>query len=146
MANRIKGITVEIGGDTTKLQNALRGVKPKFVYSWKLEPTDPLPAGKKPCLSLRELEKQVEKEIDSPISPLAKKMTVLELAQRYVKTKVAVRPNTKQNYGFVLNLLSKEDFSNKIICKVKTSDAKLFLSSCRKTGKAIAQSEMLEGF
>ncbi len=30
-------------------------------------------AGKKPCLSLRELEKQVEKEIDSPFSPLASK-------------------------------------------------------------------------
>ena len=27
MANRIKGITVEIGGDTTKLQNRLKGVK-----------------------------------------------------------------------------------------------------------------------
>lgn len=26
MANRIKGITVEIGGDTTKLQQALKGV------------------------------------------------------------------------------------------------------------------------
>lgn len=26
MANRIKGITVEIGGGTTKLQNALKGV------------------------------------------------------------------------------------------------------------------------
>ena len=26
VANRIKGITVEIGGDTTKLQNALKGV------------------------------------------------------------------------------------------------------------------------
>ena len=26
MANRIKGITVEIGGDTTKLQNVLKGV------------------------------------------------------------------------------------------------------------------------
>ncbi|MGL5254259.1 MAG: phage tail tape measure protein, partial [Brevinema sp.] len=25
MANRIKGITVEIGGDTTKLSNALKG-------------------------------------------------------------------------------------------------------------------------
>lgn len=26
MTNRIKGITVEIGGDTTKLQTALKGV------------------------------------------------------------------------------------------------------------------------
>ena len=30
MANRIKGITVEIGGDTTKLQTALRGVNGKI--------------------------------------------------------------------------------------------------------------------
>ena len=35
--------------------------KPHFVYSWKLEPTDKLPKGKKPCLSLRELEKQDRK-------------------------------------------------------------------------------------
>lgn len=27
MASRIQGITVEIGGDTTKLQTALKGVK-----------------------------------------------------------------------------------------------------------------------
>jgi len=26
LANRIKGLTVEIGGDTTKLQDALKGV------------------------------------------------------------------------------------------------------------------------
>ena len=34
---------------------------PHFVYSWRLEPTDKLPAGKKPCLSLRELEKQASR-------------------------------------------------------------------------------------
>ena len=38
--------------------------KPHFVYSWKLEPTDKLPPGKKPCLSLRELEKQVNSDLD----------------------------------------------------------------------------------
>ena len=38
--------------------------KPHFVYSWKLEPTDKLPKGKNPCLSLRELEKQVNTDLD----------------------------------------------------------------------------------
>ena len=38
--------------------------KPHFVYSWKLEPTDKLPKGKKPCRSLRELEKQVNTDLD----------------------------------------------------------------------------------
>ncbi len=106
--------------------------KPKFVYSWKLEPTDPLPTGKKPCLSLRELEKQVGQELDSPLDPLGKNMTVLELVDRYLKTRVGVRPSTKQNYGFVRNLLVKEDFSRKKISTVKTSDAKLFLIKLQK--------------
>ena len=30
MANRIKGITIEIGGETTKLEKALRGVNSKI--------------------------------------------------------------------------------------------------------------------
>ncbi len=39
--------------------------KPHFVYSWRLEPTDKLPVGKKPCLSLRELEKQIGYDLDT---------------------------------------------------------------------------------
>ena len=31
--------------------------KQKFLYSWKLESTDPLPVGRRPCQSLREKEK-----------------------------------------------------------------------------------------
>ena len=31
--------------------------KQKFLYSWKLESIDPLPAGRRPCQSLREKEK-----------------------------------------------------------------------------------------
>ena len=49
---------------------------PHFVYSWRLEPTDKLPAGKKPCLSLRELEKQIGYDLDSLSDPTGKNMTV----------------------------------------------------------------------
>lgn len=45
------------------------GGKPHFVYSWRLEPTDPLPVGKKPCLSLRELEKQIGYDLDNRLDP-----------------------------------------------------------------------------
>ena len=50
--------------------------KPKFVYSWRLVPTDPQPIGKQPCLSLRELEKLVGKDIDSRLDPMWKNLTV----------------------------------------------------------------------
>lgn len=35
--------------------------KQKFLYSWKLESTDPLPVGRRPCQSLREKEKVFSK-------------------------------------------------------------------------------------
>lgn len=58
--------------------------KPKFFYSWKLEPTDPLPAGRKPCKSLREMEESLE--VRSIICPNSDDdtMTVMELVQRYL--------------------------------------------------------------
>ena len=56
--------------------------KAKFVYSWRLEPTDKLPQGKKPCLSLRELEKQIGYDLDSQMDPTRKNMTVMALVER----------------------------------------------------------------
>lgn len=103
------------------------GGKPHFVYSWRLEPTDPLPVAKKPCLSLRELEKQIGYDLDNRLDPLGKNITVLELVERYLKTKVGMRPNTLANYNFVKNILKDEAFGQQKISKVKTSDAKLFL-------------------
>ena len=50
--------------------------KPKFIYSWRLVPSDPQPVGKQPCLSLRELEKMVGQDLDSKLDPMGKKMTV----------------------------------------------------------------------
>ena len=109
--------------------------KPRFVYSWRLEPTDPLPVGRKPCLSLRELEKQVGFDLDNKLDPLGKNITVNELVERYINTKVGVKPNTKQNYNFVMNILKKEPFGNTKISRIKTSDAKLFLIKMQQQDK-----------
>nr|MCR5100353.1 integrase DNA-binding domain-containing protein [Butyrivibrio sp.] len=119
--------------------------KSKFVYSWKLVPTDPLPAGMKPTLSLREMEKQIGYELDAPFNPVSKNMTVLTLVDRYLETKVGVRPNTKANYGVVKNILKKEEFSQKKIGDVKTSDAKLFLIKLQKDGKRYSTVKTIRG-
>ena len=58
--------------------------KAKFIYSWRLEPTDKLPQGKKPCLSLREMEKKIGYDLDSQMDPSMKNMTVMELVRRYL--------------------------------------------------------------
>ena len=121
------------------------GGKIKFVYSWRLEPTDPVPKGKRPGPSLREMEKQIGKDFDSMIDPSQKGMLVIELVDRYLKTKTGVRPNTTTNYNFVRNVLAQEDFSCKKIGEVKTSDAKLFLIGLQDAGKGHSTIKCMRG-
>ena len=57
--------------------------KPRFVYSWKLEPTDKQPEGKRSGKSLRELEKEIEKSLNEEVAYQGGDVTVTELAERY---------------------------------------------------------------
>lgn len=109
--------------------------KPHFVYSWRLEPTDPQPVGTKPDLSLREKEKLIGYDLDNQLDPLGKNITVNELVERYLSTKTGAKSNTKTNYGFVKNLLKNQAFGDYKISKVKTSDAKLFLIKLQQEDK-----------
>ncbi len=109
--------------------------KPHFVYSWRLEPTDPQPVGTKPDLSLREKEKLIGYDLDNQLDPLGKNITVNELVERYISTKTGAKNSTKMNYGFVKNLLKNQAFGDYKISKVKTSDAKLFLIKLQQEDK-----------
>ena len=104
-----------------------RDNKNHYIYSWKLEPTDKLPAGKKECKSLRELEKEIQKALNEEVAYHGGDVTVSELVRRYVDTKTGVRHNTRAGYKTVLNILRKEEFGNRRIDEVKVSDAKLWL-------------------
>lgn len=119
--------------------------KPKFIYSWRLVPSDPQPVGKQPCLSLRELEKMVGQDLDSKLDPIGKKMTVNELIARYLRTKTGVKPNTLTNYNFVQNIMNKEEFGSRKIADIKTSDAKLFLIKLQQDGKGSSTIKTIRG-
>lgn len=106
--------------------------KQHFLYSWKLEPTDKLPAGKKDDLSLREKIRQLQRDLDDGIDTERAGMTVLELVMRYIATKTGVKPNTEAGYKTVVNILSKEAFGHLPIKKIRHSDAKLFLIKLQK--------------
>ena len=119
--------------------------KPHFVYSWKLEPTDPLPKGKKPCFSLRELEKQIMQDLERTANPADGLMTVNELVERYLATKTGVRQSTRTGYVTVQRILKKESFGNMKIRNVKTSDAKLFLIKLQSEGKGYSTIHNIRG-
>lgn len=101
--------------------------KRKTVYSWKLTPTDRVPVGKRDDISLREKIKQIQKDLNSNITPDGGNFTVLELVEKYISQKTGVRHNTRSNYKFVVNVIKKEAFGQKRIDKIKVSDAKEWL-------------------
>ncbi len=101
--------------------------KRKTVYSWKLTPTDRVPAGKRDDISLREKIKQIQKDLNSNITPDGGNFTVLELVEKYISQKTGVRHNTRSNYNFVVNVIKKEAFGQRRIDKIKVSDAKEWL-------------------
>jgi len=106
--------------------------KPHFLYSWRLEPTDKLPAGKKGGPSLREKIREVQKDLYDGIDTQGSEMTVLDLVNKYLATKTGVKPTTEAGYKTVVNILSREAFAKQPIKKIRHSDAKVFLIKLQK--------------
>ena len=119
--------------------------KQKFLYSWKLESTDPLPVGRRPCQSLREKEKVILRDINDGITPYGDNLTVLELVKKYIAQKTGVRHNTAANYNFVINIIKKEEFGALRIDKVKLSDAKAWLIKLQADGRGYSTIHSVRG-
>lgn len=99
--------------------------KTKYKYSWTLTTHDLPPKGKKSGPCLREIEKQVQRDLFDRVAPSG--MTVLELVEKYVATKTAVRPTTRAGYKTVMSFLAKDEFGSRKIGDVTTLDAKNWL-------------------
>ena len=76
----------------------------KYLYSWRLVESDPMPIGKRQGPSLRELEKQVNNDLELGLVPFGGGLTVYDLVSKYIDLRSDnVRPNTKKGYITVLN-------------------------------------------
>lgn len=102
--------------------------KRKAVYSWKLVKTDKTPKGKKDGLCLREIEKNVEKDVDEGIlTHQANSLTVYDLIMRYFSIKPQIANSTMQNYISMVNKNIKDSkFGLTKVADVKKSDVKKF--------------------
>ena len=117
----------------------------RFVYSWKLEKNDKVPAGKRDGLSLREKEKSIQRDIDDMINPRGGEITVEALVKKYLLQKTGVRHNTEANYNFVLNIIKNEEFGKRHIDQVKLSDAKCWLIKLQKDGRGYSSIHSIRG-
>ena len=110
--------------------------KPHFVYSWRLSEADPLPKGKRPCKPLRELEKEIKRDLADGINSTGAKMTVCELYAKHNELKSNVRESTQKNRKQLMKLLQDDKMGNMQIEKVKPSDAKQWVIRMKEQGFA----------
>lgn len=120
--------------------------KEKDIYSWRLDIHDKMPPGKKFTVPLREMKKQIQADQFDKIVTNGGNMSVYDLAEKYVATKIGVRVNTRMNYNTVLNFLRKDPFGKKRIDTVRKSDAKIWLIKLQQEqGKSYSQIHNIRG-
>lgn len=119
--------------------------KRKFLYSWKLEVHDKVPAGKKNDKSLREKIKEIQKDVADGIMADGGGLTVSDLVEKYIETKQGVRPTTMNGYKTVINFLKKDPFGKKRIDKIKVLEAKKWIIDLQKNGKSYSSIHTIRG-
>lgn len=96
----------------------------KFIYSWKLVPTDRVPKGKRDDISLREKIAEVQRDLSDGIDTAGKKMTVCQLYEKKNNLRKNIRRNTVKGRQQFMNVLKKDPFGSMSIDSVKQSAAK----------------------
>ena len=120
--------------------------KRKEVTSWRLDDADPTPANKRKGPSLREMERQIEKDKYNHILSNGGEYTVLTLAEKYISLKTGVRINTETGYKTVINLIKNDPFGSRRIDTIRISDAKAWLIKLqREDGKGYSTIHTVRG-
>ncbi len=96
----------------------------KYVYAWRLTPTDPTPKGKREKPSLRELEQQIRRDIEDGIDSTGKKMTLCQLYAKQNAQRANVKKSTIKQREQLMRLLKEDKLGARSIDTIKPSDAK----------------------
>lgn len=97
----------------------------RFVYSWTLTQADRTPQGKKQSKCLRELEKEIAKDIHEEIDTFkAKKVTLSAFFDEYLKQKQELKPTTRTGYRIMYNNNVRNYIGGKALSDIKYSDIK----------------------
>ena len=110
--------------------------KPQYVYSWKLTPTDPVPAGKRAGPSLREKEEAIRRDLEDGIDHLGAKMTVVQLYALETTQRGNVRDGTKAGRDWFMRKLKEDPLGAMTIGNVRPCDAKAWAVRMKESGMA----------
>lgn len=112
--------------------------KARVISSYKLEPTDQVPAGKKSGKSLREKEDEINNLVSCNIDIDGAKLTLLEVVNRYLEhlyNRKTLSHNTKTGYNVTVNTLKQYRLGYMEISKIKPEHCEEWLSDMKKKYK-----------
>ena len=99
----------------------------RFVYSWTLTQSDRPPKGKHSDKCLRELEKDIAKDLQDEIDTFkAKKMTLNAFYEDYIEQKQELKTSTRQNYKYMYRKYIWDSLGRRKLPDIKYSDIKKF--------------------
>jgi len=99
----------------------------RFIYSWTLTQSDRPPQGKPSGKCLRELEKDIAKDIQDGIDTQAsRKLTLNVFWDDYVSQKHELKSSTRVNYRDMFDHYVRDDFGKRKLSDIKYSDVKKF--------------------
>ncbi len=110
--------------------------KTQFVYAWNLVSTDKTPPGKREDLSLREKEKQINKDLDDGIDSKKGKMTVCELYAMHTRHNGNVKPGTEKAREGLMRIIGNDKLGGYAIGNVKVADVKDWILKMKANGYA----------
>ena len=108
--------------------------KSKFLYSWRLTDTDPIPKGKRFCRSLRDLERDLQRDLMDGIDSSGKKMLLWQLYEKHNALKPNVRQSTETGRKYLMDILKSDTLGNMPIESIKPSDTKEWAIGMKKNG------------
>ena len=99
----------------------------RFVYSWTLTQTDRPPKGKHSEKCLRELEKEIAKDLQDEIDSFkARKMTLNAFYEDYIEQKQELKTSTRTNYKYMYKKYVWDSLGRMKLPEIKYSDIKKF--------------------
>lgn len=96
--------------------------KRQSIYSWKLVPGDKVPKGKRECVSLREREAEIQRDLMDGINTYDASMSLNKVFEQYLSTKPMLAKKTIENYVSLWKNHIENGLGRMPVGKVKRSD------------------------
>ena len=97
------------------------------VYSWRLVETDRTPTGKKNEPALRDMEKDIQKQLESKVDVYhASKTTINDLYDKFVQVRIDLKLSTLQIYDVIYNAHIRDVFGDERVDKFSKDSLRRF--------------------